>query len=215
MIANKSYLFNTELKPVRIYGFDGDDTLFLTVDASITEGHEASVTPTEHPVEFGANITDHIIINPRTFILEGRISVIPSREDQDIVAGSGDRPRQAWKAMKKLMFERRFAIVETNLERYENVVLQSLTTDQDWQRAHVIDFEATFAEIFVVDAPITRIETEQGTILDDSEIEQPSREALEQAAKTRFSVKQVEAPDNRSDKAKFFDAIGLPESERF
>jgi hypothetical protein len=50
----------------------------FTFDIVTNESHEATAEPTEFPVELGANITDHIKINPEKYTVTGIVSEIPN-----------------------------------------------------------------------------------------------------------------------------------------
>jgi len=158
--------FTEKLFPTVIYGFDGaGNDKYMEIDAAVLEDHAASVRFTEHPVEFGAKISDHGIIQPRTYTLSGRVATISMSDARsaktgpyspafgDVLRGSLNRPPLAWEKLQDLMFARNIVTVESNLKVYENLVLESISTEQNWQTSRVLDFEATFRELFVVKAP--------------------------------------------------------------
>lgn len=49
----------------------------VELDASISETHAATAVATRHPVESGADVSDHVHLNPRTFLIEGLITNHP------------------------------------------------------------------------------------------------------------------------------------------
>jgi len=150
-----------ELYPTTIYGFDNGS---MTLDASVEESHEVTATITKHPIEYGANITDHMIVEPRSFTLKGRISDTPLvARSGDILTGSLSRHIEAWDALQTLMFNKASVTIETGLKLYENVVLESLRAIQDWKTSRVLDFEAVFREIFIVGLPVFT-NTEEGSL---------------------------------------------------
>lgn len=57
-------------------------------DVSVRESHGLSADVTEHPVEEGADITDHIRAKPRTFSIEGLISNTPIEVPQSHMDGA-------------------------------------------------------------------------------------------------------------------------------
>ncbi len=125
----------------------------LYMDAIVTEGHTINATVTQHPVEFGANISDHIILEPREYKMKARISSFPLTRREDSLSGSLSRPRAAWKMIEDLMFSRSFVILRNDLASYSNLVLKTISTERDSQTSNVLDFDATFTEVFVVDTP--------------------------------------------------------------
>lgn len=49
----------------------------LLLDASLNESHSRSATVTDHEIEDGTNISDHIRLNPDKLIIQGLISDVP------------------------------------------------------------------------------------------------------------------------------------------
>ena len=161
-MANEKIEFDQKLFPTTIYGFDGQGLdAFMVIDASINDAHKASVEFTKHPIEFGANISDHGIIQPRSYTLTGRIATISTRGGDaplDVIGNVINRPQVAWEKLQDLAFSRTIVTVESNLKVYDNIVLASLSTEQNWQTARTLDFEAVFEELFIVDAPRINID---------------------------------------------------------
>lgn len=64
---------------------DTDGSLIVTFDLTISEGHEMTSEVTEHPVEVGSNISDHVRPNPQALTLELYVTNTPI---EDIGRGS-------------------------------------------------------------------------------------------------------------------------------
>ncbi len=152
--------YEPKLTTTTIYGLGNDGNDYIILDAAVRESHEASITTTDHPVEFGANISDHAYINPRVFTLRGRISNTPLRTNSDSLSSSsgGTRSSAAWEMLETAMFKRDTITIDTVLKSYSDVVIERLSTEQDWQTARVLDFEMTLKEIFIVDLPTTEVD---------------------------------------------------------
>lgn len=56
---------------------DDSSSLIVSFDLTISEGHEATAEVTEHPVETGSNISDHIRTNPESLNLELYVTDTP------------------------------------------------------------------------------------------------------------------------------------------
>lgn len=72
-----SIIFN---KPVRASietTVDGQETIVVPMDVSISENHERSSTITQNPIEDGSNIADHINLLPERLTMEALISDAP------------------------------------------------------------------------------------------------------------------------------------------
>ena len=174
-----------KLLPTVIYGFPNGS---MTLDASVEEAHEVTATITKHPIEFGANISDHMIVEPRSFILKGRISNAPLRTySGDVLTGATNRAAQAWYELQSLMFEKASVTIDAGLKQYENLVLESLRSAQDWKTSGVLDFEAVFREIFIVGVPSFAIETAETT-------QTPAEDVFEQAS-VEIKAGQLAATD--------------------
>lgn len=69
------------------------DTVALEIDATPTETYEATAEVTEHPVESGGAITDHVRPVPGTITLEGVISdtpvVVPRTQTRGLARAAG------------------------------------------------------------------------------------------------------------------------------
>lgn len=59
-----------------------------TPDLVVSETHESTVTVTKHPVEKGADVTDHVRIEPKTLSLEVFVTNTPIT--RDTIQGRGD-----------------------------------------------------------------------------------------------------------------------------
>lgn len=183
-----------KLLPTVIYGFSNGS---MTLDASVEEAHEVTATITKHPIEFGANISDHMIIEPRSFVLKGRISNAPLRTySGDVLTGATNRAAQAWTELQSLMFEKSSVTIDTGLKQYENLVLESLRSAQDWKTSGVLDFEAVFREIFIVGVPTYSEEATTAQVVPDG----ASEEEAAKRAQFTFALNrgQVTAKDLRA-----------------
>ncbi len=97
--------------------FDMTGTEILTLDASITQEHGLSCEVTDHPVESGANVSDHVRINPIALRITGVVSAYPFADDTAPVGREVD----AWGKLESMVgqvFE-----VSTTLRRYPKMVL--------------------------------------------------------------------------------------------
>lgn len=121
----------------------------VRLDVVVRERHESDLFITRNPVEFGADVSDHAIIEPKRLIL-------------DAVAGS--RPgtpatvAAAWQAIKGLHETRQPFTIVTALDVYRNMLIERLTVDRDARYGRVLYFRAELREVIIVDT-----ETAPGT----------------------------------------------------
>ncbi len=140
----------------------------IELDASISESHVGEVEVTEHPVEEGANISDHARPKPETLSVEGVVSNTPLSRSQsrrafeshgrnletttltDEIQG---QPGFAESAYAKLLFIKdtgKVVTVVTKLRTYNNMVLKSLNVPRNAQTGEILRFTAQFLQVKVV-----------------------------------------------------------------
>jgi len=140
--------FQEDLKGVKSKCVIGE----VRCDASIQEEHEQNATVSEHPVEFGSDITDHYRPEPATLSIQGEVSDTPLSTDFPFqtainsakTAFLGGSPVQnAWKEFKRLFAEQVTIVIETSLETYRDMVLTSFSATRNNQNGGKLSFTAT------------------------------------------------------------------------
>lgn len=127
----------------------------IEIDVIISEGATSSSTITKNPVENGADVNDHIIIEPMTFQMSGIVSDASSSflqtANQVAAIGSGTtRSKATWEDLLELQTRREPFTLVQGLKTYENVVIQSLSETQDKDTSNALSFTATLTEIILV-----------------------------------------------------------------
>ena len=133
----------------------------IELDVIVNESAQSSATITANPVENGADVNDHIIINPMTFSMTGIISDTKVQilggftAAQQITSGDAftkdDTPsKDAWESLLELQAERIPFTLVTNLKEYDNVVIENLSTSQDKDTSNALIFTANMKEIIFV-----------------------------------------------------------------
>lgn len=141
------------------------DTLIL--DASVSENHQIEVEVTDHPVEVGADMTDHRRRKPYKLTMEGIVTNTPLPKDSDPVQsltaptgsgitwqsrGQGD-PTLATTAYLKLLDladSARLLTIITALKTYENMTVTSIDVPRNAQIGQALRFTAQLREIRLV-----------------------------------------------------------------
>lgn len=149
----------------------------LEVDATISEVHEAEAEATEHPVESGGVVSDHVILKPRRYRMEGMVSNAPvefsavalakrAAEVGRAAVGLAAKPMadRAFTLLTNLLDAREMVTVVTPLVKYSDLVLIALSFPRDAQTGDALRFSATFKQIRRVDS----VETELERIPEDS-----------------------------------------------
>ncbi len=111
----------------------------LIVDAFIKESHTLSAEITEHPVEDGNVMADHIISKPFCLSIDGIISNTPMTligltvfdSAMRFFEGDGNEiVTQAFDTIENLFAKRTPLSISTSLKTYHNMVLENLTLER-------------------------------------------------------------------------------------
>lgn len=128
----------------------------ISLDVIISEGASATSTITRNPVENGADINDHIIIEPMSFTMTGLVSNVSSsvfESGASIIAQVTEdktKSEKAWNDLLDLQASREPFTLIQGLKSYDNVVIESLTYTQDKDTGNALRFTASLLEINIV-----------------------------------------------------------------
>lgn len=139
----------------------------LALDCTVTETHTATSTVTEHPVESGANITDHIRPEPVQLSITGIVSDTPigAREVQRAIKIGGvsvqikqqETPtsptgfgRAAWSKLDAMRLAAKPVTVLTRDKKYESMALVSLSVPKEAKTGGALYFTAQFKQVRIV-----------------------------------------------------------------
>ncbi|TQI72903.1 hypothetical protein FHT98_0623 [Bosea sp. AK1] len=111
------------------------------IDVVISEQHESELEVAQHPIERGAEITDHAWRKARTVTLEGVIA--------------SERARAGYQALFALQKKPELFTLVTGLEIYQTMLLQSLSAERSAEYSQVLKFTATAQEVIVVSTQTT------------------------------------------------------------
>ena len=146
-------------------------------DALKRAHHKRVATVTQHPLQSGFNISDHVVMQPTQLVLEvGMSDAIASYT----VAGytpmwtiNKSKSVSAYQQMEALMTNRVLMTINTRLETYDSMILVDISVE-DTARTYFggLAMVLTFVQVFVADVSISyesaRIqasgETTQGTV---------------------------------------------------
>jgi hypothetical protein len=119
-------------------------------DAVLRTDHSSKLKITEHPVEEGAAVTDHAYVEPRSLTLEiGMSDVCTSVVDGQFMQKSS-RSVSAYDVLKQLQANRIPLKVITRLDVYENMLIETVTTPDDYKTMYGLRATIGLREIIVV-----------------------------------------------------------------
>jgi hypothetical protein len=128
----------------------------FAIDAAITEDHTFESEVTEHPVETGADITDHARAKPVQISLEGIVSNTPIGAVADLRTEGTLPSAEARALMRKIRDDREPITIVSTVRVYKNMMLLSLSESRSAETGEAYRFRATFKEvIFVTNARTT------------------------------------------------------------
>lgn len=139
------------------YFFDG----FLNIK------HEKRTVITTNPVETGASIADHAYIEPATLTMSIAVSDVHTSLLSGQFEGPSDiRHVNAWNVLKQLQEDRIPCSVLTKLGLYNNMLIESLSAEDDDSTFSTLKAEVTLREI-----PIARVRTVKISAADQTTLE--------------------------------------------
>ena len=105
--------------------FENGD-MFL-IDATTSQAHERSASVTDHPIEDGSTIADHVIVDPETVSLTGVYAYAPIRTPLHLLTGitllETDRHKRAFQRIEDAIAGAEVCTVHTGLKIYEDMII--------------------------------------------------------------------------------------------
>lgn len=152
----------------------------VAIDCTVTETHTATATVTEHPVESGANITDHIRPEPVQLSITGIVSDTPigSKQIQRAIEAGGTKVqiteretptsaagfgRTAWAKLDAIRTAAKPVKVVTRDKTYDSMALVSLSVPKESKTGGALYFTAQFKQIRIVYNRTTKVVVAKAT----------------------------------------------------
>lgn len=143
----------------------------VELDAAITEKHSAKVEITKHPIEEGANPTDHARLLPFQISVDGMLTNTPlgaevraargvttSAQTSTGAAGAAGPAQRSMAALEKIRVDRRAVTVVSDFRTYQNMLITSIEVPRDAKAGEAIRFSIAMEEIRFVKSEIARID---------------------------------------------------------
>lgn len=122
-------------------------------DAVFRTEHQSRLKITQHPVQGGANISDHAYMEPEVVTMEiGMSDANPTPIFQQFTS-SANKSVSAFEALKLLQESRKPLDVSTRLKQYTNMLIESLVVPDDIKTATGLRASITLRRIIMVDVP--------------------------------------------------------------
>lgn len=143
----------------------------IELDAAITEKHSAGVEITKHPIEEGANPTDHARVLPFKISVEGMLTNTPlgaeTRAARGVTkdaasstgaVGAAGPAQRSMSALEKIRTDRRAVTVVSDFRTYENMLISMIEVPRDAKNGEAIRFTITMEEIRFVRSEVARVD---------------------------------------------------------
>lgn len=146
----------------------------ITIDATITENHRRASQITDHPIETGSNIQDHIFREPRRLDLVGEVTDSPVHSFGlldgsafqlggvlgDLI-GLTERRLEAFEQFEAMHESRELVKIVTGLTVYEDMALIAANFPKNNQTGKRLLFRLSFQEIVKVTTRTADLPAEQ------------------------------------------------------
>ena len=130
-------------------------------DASLSESHLSEADITDHPVEEGANIADHIRNRPDSIEINGVVTNTPIAYLASLTAKSpltsdlgsvDDRVETAYQELLRIKNTGELVEVITSLRTYKNMVLKSVSVVRDQANGNILNTSVALREMLIANA---------------------------------------------------------------
>ncbi|TWH46328.1 phage baseplate protein [Sporomusa sp. KB1] len=135
-------------------------------DAVIREDHTSSLKITSHPVQDGANITDHSIVEPKVLVMEILMSdAVDDMYNQQFIsyvapgnaAADKSKSKSAYHVLLEIQEGRIPVSVLTRLTQYDNMLIETISVPDDSKALYGLRCTVTLKEIFIVNVAKTKV----------------------------------------------------------
>lgn len=125
-------------------------------DAFLKLEHMSQLKITEFPISTGSSVTDHAFMQPSTLTLDvGMTDVAKPIRDQ--FSGSGSRSVNAFNVLQQLQAARVPIQVTTRLKTYKNMLIETITSPDDYTTVNAMKATVVFKEIIVVNIKTVKL----------------------------------------------------------
>lgn len=126
-------------------------------DAYLSLAHVSNLKITDHPVQTGANISDHAYLEPRELTIELAMSDTASSIVDGQFSGSWSRSVKAYEVLRELQAQRIPMQVLTRLGLYKNMMITALSVPDDYKTLYGLRASVTMKEVLVATTKTVKI----------------------------------------------------------
>ena len=188
------YRLRSQQEKIRIYWKKGHIAGFF-FDGFINVNHTHTLTITSHPIQSGANITDHAYMEP----VELNIKIIVSDAQPDFLkvdnlsegyytSNAQTRSIGAYKILRELQKQKRVFDVGTKFETYSNMMISSLVVSESSSNVNALDVNVTLQQILVANERYIKVSMRGQTTDDSSNINQNVEDVTDEYELFKYKI---------------------------
>lgn len=122
-------------------------------DASIEEEHKVSVDVTDHPVESGAQVSDHKVKRPNELTVRAIVTTTPPLLGAFLrIPNVSTRDVDTWTLLNELAEGKELLTVITTLKTYDNMTIKEMSVPRTAALGNSLEVSITFRELFTVES---------------------------------------------------------------
>ena len=122
-------------------------------DAIFRTTHSTQMKITSHPVQGGANVSDHCYLEPVSLSIELGMSDANLPIISEQFKDSDSRALAAFNALRKMQQDRLLITIVTRFATYENMLIERLVIPDDLKSANGMRASLSLKQVIVVDVP--------------------------------------------------------------
>lgn len=135
----------------------------LFFDAVVHVDTEESLTITSHPVQNGANISDHAYREPTRITMEIKMSDVMASRVPGQFTGAYTKSVSAYRRLLDLQRSRIPCSVLTRLGSYQNMLIESISAPDDPGMLHGLSCSVSLREVLVANVAVAKVSARQWT----------------------------------------------------
>lgn len=126
-------------------------------DADLQNTHTSTLTITTSPIQLGSSLTDNAFMQPRTLSMNIGMTDVATSFIPGQFAGGASRSATAYEVLQQLQELRIPIQVYTRLRLYQNMLVQTLTAQEDYTTAHALRATVDLQEVLVATVTVVKI----------------------------------------------------------
>jgi hypothetical protein len=139
-------------KKVRISAGQFD---FIELDCTESEDYRFELDVTQHPIESGGVITDHIIRKPVSLTLNGFVTNHATA--RTFMNFDFTRAEDCYTLLRNWMDEGQKLTVETSLDEIDDLILRNFSTSRDHTTSNTLPVKLDFIQITTVESQVSNV----------------------------------------------------------